>query len=113
MTEGLKTMIFPVTDIASAKSIFSTLLGVQPSVEGPYYIGFDAGGQHIGLRPNGRQQGMSGPLAYWHVADIREHLQRLLEAGAKMVEDVRDVGGGRLVASVEDTDGNNFGLIQG
>lgn len=39
-------------------------------------------------------------------------LQTLLEAGAETVQDVRDVGGDKLSATVKDADGNVIGLIQ-
>jgi predicted enzyme related to lactoylglutathione lyase len=55
---------------------------------------------------------MTGPVAYRHVSDIEERLQTLLDAGAAAHQGVRDVGGGKLLASVKDTDGNVIGLIQ-
>jgi len=36
----------------------------------------------------------------------------MLAAGAQANEDVRDVGGGKLVATVKDADGNVIGLSQ-
>jgi predicted enzyme related to lactoylglutathione lyase len=55
---------------------------------------------------------MTGPVAYRHVSDIEERLQTLLDAGAAAHQGVRDVGGGKLLSSVTDTDGNVIGLIQ-
>src|SRR4051794_6473449 len=112
MTEGLKTIIYPVQDINQAKQLYTTLLGVEPIMDQPYYVGYNVAGQDIGLDPNGHRQGLSGPAAYWHVADLRERLQALLAAGATPLQDVRDVGGGKLIASVKDADGNIIGLLQ-
>jgi len=42
---------------------------------------------------------MTGPIAYWHVDDIAETLDALVEAGAGPQSPVRDVGGGRLIAT--------------
>ncbi len=112
MEHSIKTIIFPVKDIAKAKSLFSTLLGVEPSQDAPYYVGFRVGDQSIGLDPNGHSKGMTGPLAYCHVTDIQESLRALLQAGAKVQQEVKNVGGGRLTASVTDPDGNAIGLIQ-
>ena len=39
-------------------------------------------------------------------------LQLLLDAGAEVRQEVKDVGGGKLIASVRDADGNVTGLIQ-
>ena len=93
-------MIYPVTDIARAKALYSTLLGVEPSMDGAYYVGFRVGDQDIGLDPNGFSQGLTGPVGYWHVDDIQESVTRLLDAGAEVQQPVRNVGGGKQIASV-------------
>ena len=111
-TQGIKTVLHPVTDLAAAKAVYTALLGVEPTADAPYYVGFDAEGQHIGLVPGGGQQGMTGPVAYWHVADIEAKLAELTAAGATVKEAAHDVGGGRLVATVTDPDGNVLGLLQ-
>ncbi|MET8613288.1 VOC family protein [Streptomyces misionensis] len=112
MTAGVRTIVYPVKDAARAKALFSALLGVEPYADEPYYIGFKAAGQDVGLDPNGHAQGLTGPVPFWHVSDLRERLAGLLAAGAEIVQDVRDVGNGRLVASVKDADGNMVGLLQ-
>lgn len=112
MTSGLQTIVYPVKDVAGAKSLFGALLGVTPYADEPYYVGYKAAGQDIGLDPNGHAKGMTGPVPYWHVTDLRERLAALLGAGAELLEDARDVGNGRLVASVKDPDGNLIGLLQ-
>jgi predicted enzyme related to lactoylglutathione lyase len=55
---------------------------------------------------------MTSPVAYWHVPDIEAKLAEVTAAGATVKDAPSDVGGGRLVASVTDTDGNVLGLIQ-
>jgi predicted enzyme related to lactoylglutathione lyase len=112
MTEGLRTIIYPVKDIARAKTLYSKLLGVKPYVDEAYYVGFRVGDQEIGLDPRGHSQGMTGPVGYWHVDDIKKSLKVLLDAGAEAQQEVKDVGGGKLIASVKDADGNIIGLIQ-
>jgi len=69
-TEGIKTVLHPVSDLARAKAVYTALLGVPPQNDESYYVGFEAAGQHIGLVPGGGRQGMTGPVAYWHVPDI-------------------------------------------
>ncbi|MBL1084519.1 glyoxalase [Streptomyces actinomycinicus] len=112
MTTGVQTIIYPVKDLAKAKPLFSALLGVEPYADQPYYVGFKAAGQDVGLDPNGHAKGMTGPVPYWHVTDLRARLAALLEAGAELLQDAQDVGGGRLIASVKDPDGNLVGLLQ-
>ena len=112
MTSGMKTIICPVNDLGAAKAQYSALLGVAPSMDEPYYVGYDVEGQHLGLDPNGHRKGMTGPVGYWHVADIHSSMQALLDAGAEKHEDVSDVGGGKLIATVKDSGGNIIGLLQ-
>ena len=110
--EGIKTVLHPVTDLAAAKAVYTALLGIPPQADGPYYVGFDVAGQHIGLVPGGGPQAMTSPVAYWHVSDIEAKLAEVTAAGATLKEAARDVGGGRLVATVTDPDGNVLGLLQ-
>jgi predicted enzyme related to lactoylglutathione lyase len=112
MNQGIKTVIYPVKDIAQAKTLFSRLLGVEPYMDEAYYVGFKIGDQDIGLDSNGHKQGMTGPVGYYHVNDIQKSLQLLLEAGARIQQEVKDVGGGKLIATVRDTSDNIIGLIQ-
>jgi predicted enzyme related to lactoylglutathione lyase len=111
-TQGIRTVLHPVSDLAKAKRVYAALLGVPPQADGSYYVGFEAAGQHIGLVPGGGPQGMTSPVAYWHVADIEAKLAEVIAAGATLKEPARDVGGGRLVATVTDPDGNVLGLLQ-
>ncbi len=112
MTEGIKTIVYPVKDLAKAKVLDGELVGVEPYADEPYYVGFRVGGQEIGLDPNGHSQGMRGPVNYWHVDDINKSLKALPDAGAEVQQEVRDLGGGKLIASVKDADGNATGLLQ-
>ena len=111
-TQGIKTVLHPVTDLAKAKPVYTALLGVEPMADAPYYVGYEAEGQQIGLVPGGGPQAMTSPVAYWHVPDIAAKLAEVTAAGAAVKEAPRDVGGGRLVATFTDPDGNVLGLIQ-
>jgi predicted enzyme related to lactoylglutathione lyase len=111
-TEGIKTVLHPVSDLDAAKAVYTALLGMPPTSDAPYYVGYEAEGQQIGLVPGGGPQGMTSPVAYWHVADIEGKLADVTAAGAAVKESPHDVGGGRLVASFTDPDGNVLGLIQ-
>jgi predicted enzyme related to lactoylglutathione lyase len=112
MTSGMKTVMYPVSDIATAKELYSRLFGVAPYMDEAYYVGFNVDGQDVGLDPNGHGKGMSGPVGYWHVDDIDASLDGLLAAGAETQQPVTDVGGGKLIAAVKDADGNIIGLLQ-
>lgn len=112
MNQGIKTVIYPVKDIAQAKALYSKLFGVEPYMDETYYVGFRVGDQEIGLDPNGYNKGMTGPVGYYHVNDIKKNLQMLLDEGAQLQQEVKDVGGGKLTASVKDVDNHIIGLIQ-
>jgi predicted enzyme related to lactoylglutathione lyase len=111
-TMGIKTVLHPVSDLEKAKPVYTALLGVAPMADAPYYVGYEAAGQQIGLVPGGGPQAMTSPVAYWHVTDIEAKLAEVTAAGALLQQAPNDVGGGRLVASFTDPDGNVLGLIQ-
>ncbi|WP_239121012.1 VOC family protein [Catellatospora chokoriensis] len=111
-TAGILTVLHPVSDLAAAKAVYTALLGMLPQTDSPYYVGFEAAGQQIGLVPGGGPQGMTSPVAYWHVADIEAKLAEVTAAGGTVKEPAHDVGGGRLVATFTDLDGNVLGLLQ-
>ena len=109
MNKGVKTIIYPAKDINQSKTLFRKLLGVEPYADQPYYVGFKIGDQDIGLVPNSPEGGMT---AFFHVDDIKNNLQILVDGGAEIIQDIKNVGGGRLIASVKDKDSNIIGLIQ-
>jgi predicted enzyme related to lactoylglutathione lyase len=112
MNQGISVIIYPVKDLAGAKAIYGKLLDTEPYVDAPYYLGYRVGGLEIGFNPHGHNEGMTGPVGYWQVADIRAIVKELLEAGGQAQQEVTDVGGGKLTATVKDTDGNVIGLVQ-
>jgi predicted enzyme related to lactoylglutathione lyase len=112
MAARLTTIVYPVTDLARAKSLYGQLLASAPYMDEPYYVGYRAGEHEIGLDPHGHHKGMTGPVVYWQVDDIAATLAALVAAGAETQQPISDVGGGKLVATVKDADGNVTGLIQ-
>ena len=109
MNKGIKTVIYPVTDITTTTALFRKFLGCEPYAEQPYYVGFKINDQDIGLVPNSPEAGMT---AFYHVGDIKSSLQILVDGGAKIIQDIKNVGGERLIATVKDKDSNIIGLIQ-
>ncbi|GAA2334077.1 VOC family protein [Dactylosporangium salmoneum] len=105
---GAKTILHPVSDLTKAKAVYTALLGVEPTADSEYYVGYDVAGQHIGLVPGGQ----GGPVAYWHVTDIEGKIAQVTEAGGAVKEAPKEVGHGRRVATVTDGDGNVLGLLQ-
>ena len=111
MILGLRTAIYPTSDLDAARLWYAELLGQEPYFNEPFYVGFSVGGFELGLLPDG-QAGTNGPQPLWGVADIDVAYVRLLELGATMIEPVSEVGGGIKVAAVRDPFGNRFGIIQ-
>jgi predicted enzyme related to lactoylglutathione lyase len=108
----MQTIIYPVKDLESAKKVYAALLGTPPAQDTSYYVGWNINGQDIGLDPNGHRRGMTAPIPYWLVDDINTAIEQLEAAGATVEQQPRDVGGGKLIATVKDADGNVTGLMQ-
>ena len=107
---GFTTIVAPVRDLGAAKAIYTVLLGAEPHTDEPYYVGFNVDGCEFGLNPAGFDQGASGPVAYVDVEDMEASVAALTGAGAEVVSEPVDVGGGARIATLADADGNRFGL---
>lgn len=112
MFQGLRTVIYGVTNLEEAKSWYSTVLGIQPYFDQAYYVGFNVGGFELGLDPNQPTGATNGPIAYWGVVDVVVAFKRLLELGAKEHSPLQDVGEGIRVGIVLDPYGNTLGIIE-
>jgi predicted enzyme related to lactoylglutathione lyase len=111
MSDGIRTLIYPVRNIEQTKSLLGIVLGTEPYVDEPYYVGFRTDGTEIGLDPNGHSRGMIGPVPYAEVADINATYDLLIKAGAEGVQEPKGVGQGKLIAYVKDADGNMIGIM--
>jgi predicted enzyme related to lactoylglutathione lyase len=106
-------VVFGVGDLDAARSLYTAVLGTEPYVDAPYYVGYRVGDLEIGLDPNAARQGTSTPITYWTTDDIEARIAALVAAGATVRRPAGDVGGGLLVAVLADADGNLLGLRQG
>jgi predicted enzyme related to lactoylglutathione lyase len=108
MTQNIKLIVYPVKDVEKAKAFYGSFLNVEPYVASPYYVGYRVGEMEVGLDPNSKV----GPIAYTDVKDIKSSVQAMVKVGAEVVQDIKEVGGGLLIAQVKDVDGNVVGLRQ-
>lgn len=111
MIQGLRTVVYHVTDLAKAKQWYNQVLQQEPYFDQPFYIGYSVGGFELGLVPDGKP-GPGGTVAYWGVADAAAAVKRLESFGAVVREPLQDVGEGIRVAAVADPFGNSFGVIE-
>src|SRR4051812_46364482 len=112
--QGLRTVIYHAPDLEKTKGWYSTILGIDPYFDQPFYVGFNVGGYELGLDPDASTTpgGKGGVVAYWGVADSEAAYRRLISQGATERTGVQEVGEGIRVATVFDPFGNIFGIIQ-
>lgn len=108
---GIRTVIYPVTDLVAATRWYSEVFAVQPYFQQPFYVGFQIAGFELGLVPDG-EPSRDGQITYWGTLDIVEEYQRILALGAERIEPPTDVGDGIRVATLADPFGNVLGLIE-
>jgi len=111
MIQGLRTAIYPVSDLERGKTWYSRLLGKEPYFDEPYYVGYSVGGFELGLIPDGTP-GQQGVNVYWGVADAAAEVRRIEGMQVRVHEALKDVGDGIKVASFLDPFGNIFGIIE-
>jgi predicted enzyme related to lactoylglutathione lyase len=111
MTNGVATLVFPTTDLDAAKALITMVAGVEPHTDQPYYVGWNVNGLEVALNPNGHAMGMTGGTNYWAVDDVAAAQDELVAAGATLGQPATEVGGGTVIGTVTDKDGNVIGLI--
>jgi predicted enzyme related to lactoylglutathione lyase len=112
--QGLRTVIYHAPDLAKAKAWYSSVLGIEPYFDQPFYVGYSVGGYELALDPDASSTpgGKAGSVTYWGVADAQAAFDRLISLGATERSAVQDVGESIRVATVFDPFGNIFGIIQ-
>jgi catechol 2,3-dioxygenase-like lactoylglutathione lyase family enzyme len=98
MFQGLRTVIYPAPDLEAAKEWWSSVLGMQPYFDEPFYVGFNVGGYELGLDPEADVE--AGAVSYWGVRNIEQALGTLMGGGAQPRTDIFEVGEGIRVATV-------------
>jgi predicted enzyme related to lactoylglutathione lyase len=114
MFKGLRTVKYDAKNLGEAKAWYSTVLGIKPYFDEPFYVGFEVGGYELGLGPDAKSHDKRSPagIAYWGVDDAHTAYKRLIDLGATPLEPVTDVGEGILIGSVHDPFGNVLGVIE-
>jgi predicted enzyme related to lactoylglutathione lyase len=104
MGREMKLVVYPTKDMTAAKGFYQQLLGIDPYVDGSYYVGFRTETVEIGLA-----QG-EATLAYWDTPHLEETIDTLVSAGGQVHKHPTEVGGGLRIAVVRDPSGNLVGL---
>jgi predicted enzyme related to lactoylglutathione lyase len=109
--KDVSLITYTVADLTKAKRFFCALIGADPYVDSPRYVGYKSGDMEIGLIPSGDKR-EPGALAFWTVSDIAASVKALVAAGGTVVQEITDVAYGLLFASVKDPNGSIVGLRQ-
>src|SRR3954447_26101792 len=110
MLLGLRTVVYPATDLAAAKAWFTQVLGKPPYFDEPFYVGFEVGGYELGLHPDADPA--DGPVTYWGVEDADAAYAALIAQGAEPHGPIADVGEGIRLGSVREPGGSLLGVIE-
>ena len=110
MIKGLRTVVYPVADLAASKDWYAKVFGIAPYFDQPFYVGFSVGGFELGLIPDGRSA-TAGSMVYWGVDDIGAEVERITALGATIHGAVQDVGEDIKTVELADPFGNLLCLI--
>ena len=106
---GLRTVIYPSTDLAADKTWWANLLGSEPYFDQPFYVGFNVAGYELGLLPDADPA--DGSLVYWGVDDVAAAVEQALAAGSEVHTPIADVGDEIVTATVKTPAGTIVGFI--
>ena len=102
-------MIYPSPDVEAAKAWWTSLLGIEPYFDEPFYVGFEVAGYELGLLPDGNPA--DGAITYWGTDDVTAAVDAAISQGATPHAPVADVGGGIVTGSVTNPMGMVVGFI--
>jgi predicted enzyme related to lactoylglutathione lyase len=121
---GLATVSLWADDLPAAVEWYRRVLAIDPYFvrpeppEPPMYVEFRIGDNkdELGLidrrfGPPGAPPGPGGAVVYWHVDDLHDTYDRLLEAGATPYEPPTPREAGFITAAVADPFGNILGVM--
>ena len=106
---GLRTVIYPTTDLDAARSWWTALLGVEPYFDQDFYVGYEVGGYELGLLPDAPVG--DGVLTYWGVADVPAAVAVAIASGATIHTPASEVGDDIVTATVRTPQGSIVGFI--
>jgi hypothetical protein len=106
---GLRTVIYPSSDLAEAKAWWTAFLGTPPYFDEPFYVGFSVAGYELGLLPDGDPA--DGASTYWGVNDVPAAVGAAVGAGCTVHTAASEVGNGITTALVRRPDGTIVGFI--
>ena len=112
---GLRTAVYSVADMETAKAWYASVLGIAPYFDQPFYVGFNVGGYELGLMPTetaDADREFETSLIYWGVTSADDALNHLIGLGATVRDAVTDVGDGIRLGTVTTATGNIFGVIE-
>jgi catechol 2,3-dioxygenase-like lactoylglutathione lyase family enzyme len=115
---GMSNVSYWAADHDAATAWYTDLLGMEPYYRMPGYCEWRVGdyGHELGLidaqySPTPVSDAPGGAVLNWHVDDVQAAVDRLLELGATMREEIRDRGQGFVTAAVVDPFGNVLGVM--
>jgi predicted enzyme related to lactoylglutathione lyase len=106
MSPTIRSLVVPVSDLATAKAVYTALLGA-PHTDESFYVGYNVDGFEVGLNPG---NDTDGPVAFADVDDLDSTRETLLAAGATERSAPRQVAPEARICVLADADGNPIGL---
>jgi catechol 2,3-dioxygenase-like lactoylglutathione lyase family enzyme len=106
---GLRTVIYPVVDLAAATAWWNELLGTRPYFEQPFYVGFSVAGYELGLLPDANPA--DGALTYWGVESVPDAMAAAIRLGAVEHTAATEVGDSIVTGTVLTAVGSIVGFI--
>jgi predicted enzyme related to lactoylglutathione lyase len=113
MLKKIRTAIYHVNDINAAKNWYTTLLGIEPYFDAPFYVGFTIDGNELGLDPDYTNiQTGNNTYALWSVDNIDATVAQIVALGGIIQKPIETVGENMRVATLLDPWQNCIGLIE-
>ncbi len=113
MLTKLRTAIYHVPNLESAKKWYTQLLQKEPYFDAPFYVGYNINGFELGLDPDCNNL-ITGNNSYalWNVDDLDATVAKIIELEGTLLKPIETVGENMRVAICNDPWQNCIGLIE-
>lgn len=113
---SLETVIIFTSRMKDLAEFYRQGLGLEPYQESPQHMGCLVGSVYFGFDQTdagcAEARSRPGPTIWFTVEDIQDCFARLVELGATVRYPPTEKPWGAVLASLEDLDGNIFGISQ-
>lgn len=112
---NLNSIMIGTTDTKTLADFYEKILGKPADWSEGGWFGWEIGSSHLSIGEHSEVKGKSQEpqriIFNFETTDVKKEFERIKDAGATVVKEPYEMGGGFWIATFSDPDGNYFQLM--